>query len=66
MSARTDPDGRRAVEAIPGRYVILRPVTHRPVVKNADKYCRVCGRNFVWNEADRRFYWDCHCDPTLE
>jgi hypothetical protein len=45
---------------------LRRPVLHRPVRKNADKYCRVCGKNFTFDETDRRFYWSCTCDPTLE
>jgi hypothetical protein len=43
-----------------------RPVVHRPIVKNADKYCRTCGANFVWDDLERRFYWDCNCDPIAE
>lgn len=41
-------------------------VTHRPIIKNADRYCRVCGKDYLYNKLTRSYYFQCDCDPSLE
>ncbi len=36
-------------------------VTHREIIKNADKYCRICGTNFKYDKDKDAYYFACAC-----